>query len=182
MSMFGAYWKSLSASEKVTFVMRTIFGVAIVGAGAACYKSCKESKDIVKAATKKIADGVDVEISDEVVRKAIEKAARDSANKAVRDAAESAMKDIRDEVNTQVTRSVRDCYGQITDAVGDRIKRECEKMYKEQILEDVKENATKKLTEKFDSKLDDIAEKYTENLDNMGKIYGALADKLSTKA
>lgn len=180
--MFNAFWKSLSPIEKVRFIFYSVVGTASIAGSIVCCREAKKGHDIQAQAMKNIEKGLDIEISEDVVNKAVAKAVESQAKAAARDVADTIYHDIRDDVREKVENSVHDYYKQINDEVANRMKKECEKIYKDQLLIDIKNKAAEKLEESLDSKLDDIAEKYCDNLDNMSKIYSALAEKMNSKA
>ena len=73
-------------------------------------------------------------------------------------------------------------HDKIMGEVSTQVAKECEKINRGDILDEIRKSATNKLVEKLDSNLDAVTDEYTKNLNNMGKIYEALATKLERKA
>lgn len=177
-----AWWKSMSTTEKISAIFRGITTVGTLVGGGICLWETHKSRQMIRVAVRQIGDGVDVEVSDELVNAAVKKAAEDQIRRAVRDAKERTMMDLREDTKVQVAKAVKENYDKITEGVAERIGNECGRIYKDEILSDIKDKAAEKLEEKLDSNLDEITDGFAKNLNNMGKIYEALADKLEKKA
>lgn len=176
------WWTTKTPVEKVETVFNAIASVAMIGGAAYCGHKLKEDQELIQFAVGKIGDSVDVKVSDDLIDESVKKATEKKVAEAVNRASWEAINDIREETKTQVRNTVKDAYGKITTEVSDRLAKECEKLNKTDILNDIRDKAKESLSEKFDEKLDDIAEEYSKNLSNMGKIYEALAEKMNQKA
>ena len=176
-----SWWNGLTVGEKINEVLKWTSRVLLtVGAGVCVYET-KKSRDLIQMAVKNIGDDVSIEVSDELIDMAVEKAANAQIARAVRKAAEAAMKDIRNDTTVQVAAEVIKTRKAITDSVAEQIAKECDRLHRSDLIQEVREEAAKKMAEKLDDKLDTITEGYVDNLDNMSKIYKALADKLDKK-
>ena len=176
------WWKSSTTSEKISVIFRGITSTAAIGGAIYCGYEVHKSRQLVNFAVDRIGDSFEVEVSEELIDAAIEKSASQQVNKSVKAAADRSWRDIQEQTRTQVEKAVKERYSNITDEIGNRLARECEKLNKADILEEIKEKAKEQLSEKFDEKLDEIAEEYSKNLSNMGKVYEALAEKMNSKA
>lgn len=185
MSMFekiAMWWKSMTPADKFGTVFKGISTVACcVGAGC-CIHEVRKSHDILDFAVDNIGNGVDVSVSEDLINSAVEKATQAQINKAVASAVSQNWTDIQKETVKEVREAVEKKRAEIAGEVSNTLAKECEKIHKADILNDIREKAKDALAEKLDSKLDDITDEYSNNLNNMGKVYQALADKLSTKA
>lgn len=177
-----ANWKAMTPAEKFSAVLKVISSMVVIGGAAYCVHTVRESRDLVSFAVSKVGDGVNVEISDELVQEAIKQSAEQQVKRVVVAAATQASMDISEKTATEVKRAVADSYDKITDEVSTRVAKECDKINHGDILSDIRKEATVKLVEKMDGNLDTITDEYTKNLNNMGKIYEALATKLERKA
>lgn len=177
-----ANWKAMTPSEKFYAVLKTITSIVVVGGTAYCVHTVRESRDLIDFAVSKVGEGVDVEVSNELVQAAIKQSAEQQVKRVVIAAAAQANMDISEKTTTEVKRAVTDSYDKIMGEVSDRVAKECEKVNRSDILDDVRKSATNKLVEKLDGNLDAITDEYTKNLNNMGKVYEALATKLERKA
>lgn len=176
------WWKSLTPDEKVGTVIFGIGGTAVTVCGAVCLHETREARKLIKMAIGDIGNQVDVTVSDSFVQSAVEEAAKKQITKSVNNAINMNWRDIQDETRKEVRSEVQKNYERITDEVSSRLAKECEEINSHKLAKDITEKAKEALSAKFDSKLDNIAEEYTKNLNNMGKVYEALADKLQNKA
>lgn len=177
-----ANWKAMTTAEKFSLILKTITSVAMIGSAAYCIHEVRESHDLVNFAVSKVGDNVEVEVSNELIQAAIQQSAEQQVKRVVIAAAAQANMDISEKTATEVKRAVTDSYDKIMDEVSGRVSKECDKINHSDILADVRKSATNKLVEKLDGNLDTITDEYTKNLNNMGKVYEALASKLERKA
>lgn len=179
------WWKTSTPSEKIGTIFKGVTAVAAITGGAMCWNESRKCRKQLEKAVGKINDGVNVEISDDFVRQvtenAIERISRDQVRKTVNTAMNANWREIQQETRDQVTRAVRDNYSKITDEVAGKISKECDTLYRSDIVKDIRDKASEKLNDRLDSKLDEITDEYTKNLNNMGKVYEALASKISGK-
>ena len=179
------WWKTSTPNEKIGTIFKGITAAAAIIGGAACWKESRKCRKQLETAVGKIGDGVNVEISDEFVKQVTGEQIRDISDRQIRKTVNTALnanwREIQQETRDQVTRAVRDNYHRITDEVAGKISKECDTLYRSDIIKDIRNTASEKLTEKLDCKLDEITDEYTKNLNNMGKVYEALASKISGK-
>lgn len=177
-----AWWNSKSTTEKIETVFKGIVAAVVGGGSIICIHEVRKSKDILNYAIQSAADGVEIEISDELIRDAAEKATNDQIRRTVKTVVDRTWRDIQNETNEKVSEAVKDARRQITESVSAKMAEECRKINEQDILREIREQATEKLTEKLDKNLDAITDEYSKNLSNMGKVYEALAEKLQSKA
>lgn len=176
------WWKSMTPIEKVNAVFKGITSTAaVVGAGCCIYET-RKSRSMMEFAVNKIGESVDVEISQDLIDTAVAKATNAQINKTVKAAVDRDWRDIQAETKKRIEEAVKNDREKIAGEVADAMAKECEKIHKADILNDIREKAKDALAEKLDEKLDDITDEYSRNLSNMGKVYEALADKLNSKA
>lgn len=177
-----ANWKAMTPAEKFSAVLKAISSLVVIGGTAYCVHEVRESHDLVNFAVSKVGDNVEVEVSNELIQAAIQQSAEQQVKRVVAAAVAQAGMDISDKTATEVKRAVTDSYDKIMGEVSTQVAKECEKINRGDILDEVRKSATNKLVEKLDSNLDAVTDEYTKNLNNMGKIYEALATKLERKA
>ena len=176
------WWNSMTPAEKVGTIFRGITTGIIATGTVICIKEVRESRALISYAVDTAADGVEVEVSDELVQDAVGKAANEQVRKVVRNVVSQTESQIRADTNELVDLAVRESRKHITDAVTTRLADNCKKISEQDIMREIREQATEKLAEKLDKNLDAITDEYSKNLSNMGKVYEALADKLQSKA
>ena len=175
-------WKTMTAAEKAGVIFKGTAATATVIGACVCVHETRKCRDILDYAVQKADDKLDIEISQDLIDEAVAKAADKQIAAAVKVAVDREWKDVQEETRTQVRNTVKDCYGEITDAIGERLAKECESLHRTDIVNSIRDKAKDKLAEKLDDKLDQITDEYSKNLTNMGKVYEALADKLNSKA
>ena len=176
------WWKSMTPIEKVNAIFKGLTTTAtVIGAGC-CVHEARHSRQLVQFAVDKVGEKVDVEISQDLIDASVAAAANAQISRIVKSAVERDWRDIQAETHKKVAEAVNENTEKISGEVADVLAKECEKLHKADILSDIRDKAKDVLAEKLDEKLDDITDEYSKNLSNMGKVYEALADKLSSKA
>lgn len=176
------WWNSLSAIDKVNAVFKAVTATATVAGAAICVHEVKAGRNLVAFAVDSIGDSVEVEVSQELVDTAVTKATEKQIARTVQAAVDRDWRAIQEESRKKVGEAVEKSRDRISEAVAGELAKECEKVHKADILGDIRDKAKDVLAEKLDSKLDEITDEYSKNLNNMGKVYEALADKLNSKA
>ena len=177
-----SWWDGKTGIEKVESVFRGLTALITLGGVAYCAHEVKTSQNILSFAVDKIGDGVDVEVSRDLIEAATNVAAKKQIEKAVAEVVRAKENAIQEETRTAVAEKVSDTRRQITDVISDKLADECRKINQEEILKEIRDKAADKLSDKLDHHLDSITDEYSKNLNNMGKIYEALAEKLQSKA
>lgn len=178
-SSISLWWKSLTPIEKVNAVFKGITSTtAVIGAGCCIYET-RSSRKMIDHAVNQIGESVEVEISQDLIDEAVAKAAEYQIAKTVKTAVDRDWRNIQAEATKQVHEAVDKSRSEIQKGVADALAEECKKLHQTDILNDIRDKAKDALAEKLDDRLDDITDEYSKNLNNMGKVYEALAEKLS---
>ena len=142
-----------------------------------------------------IAASLGVNVPDEIVREALDKAARGAADQAIRGISSDVMGTYRNEIRSEVRKTVDLAYDNVKGDVKSElerqisnidisgIKRDIIREAKEKVedeLEDLIEKARDDAADKFEEELDSIATRFNSDLERGSKIYKTLADKLGT--
>ena len=177
-----AYFKGLTPSEKIDVVFHIILGGLAFGGVIYCRHTLNKSEELLAKAVSNVASGIgDVTISDELIDLAIEKKVGDQVEREVSRAMALCARDIRSTTKEKVEEAVKDTRHQITESVTNRISEECRKIYEDDLKKEIRDKAAEKLSEKLDSAIDTVTDDYAKNLNNMSKIYEALAEKINKK-
>lgn len=167
--------------ENRKLIAQRLFGWVVAGVSVAAALYCgKKLHDVcakVDLAVTDISNTTFIDVQDAVVQKAVDKAAQNAAGRAVK-ATEGLMQRM---VETAVRGSVEASKGTLKAAVTDRIAKEVSEIDKSELIEDITDKAKELIAEKFESKLDGIASQFSDNLENMGKIYSAIAEQMKAK-
>lgn len=177
-----SWWNGMTFTEKVNTILRGVATTGAIGGAVVCVHEVRKSRDILNFAVGRIGENVDVQVSDDLINVAVERAANRQIQKAVNDVVRDSKEQIALQTKEAVEERVIETRKQINDNVSDRIAEECRKIHEQDLLKEIRDQASEKLANKLDCKLDSITDEYTRNLSNMGKIYSSLADKLQSKA
>lgn len=166
-------------------IYKILTGVFAVGAvvGLVYASDCREqTKRVCEKVSKKIdeiSDDFEVDIPDSVVTKAVEKAVNNQVGLRVQSKIDILEHDIKQEIQQRLETAVKDNLELIKKNMASRIDAEISRNDMAELKRQVKRDATIKLSQKLDSDLNDILERYNSNLDNITEIYSSIANKLS---
>ena len=165
-------------------IYKILTGVFAVGAvvGLVYASDCREqTKRVCEKVSKKIdeiSDDFEVDIPDSVVAKAVEKAVNNQVGLRVQSKIDILEHDIKQEIQQRLETAVKDNLELIEKNMASRIDAEISRNDMAELKSQVKRDATIKLSQKLDSDLNDILERYNSNLDNITEIYSSIANKL----
>ena len=165
-------------------IYKILTGVFAVGAvvGLVYASDCREqTKRVCEKVSKKIdeiSDDFEVDIPDSVVAKAVEKAVNNQVGLRVQSKIDILEHDIKQEIQQRLETAVKDNLELIEKNMASRIDAEISRNDMSELKRQVKRDATIKLSQKLDSDLNDILERYNSNLDNITEIYSSIANKL----
>lgn len=158
-----------------------ILGYVLAGASVVaavyCGKKLKDVMGVVNSAVTDVSSLTYVDVQQAVVDKAVEKAAQNAACKAVK-ATEGLMTTM---VERAVTSAVVNAKEPLKQAVTEKLAREVAMIDKSELVETVEEQAKAMILEKFEGRLDGIANDFSRNLENVGKIYQNIAETMQKK-
>lgn len=165
-------------------IYKILTGVFAVGAvvGLVYASDCREqTKRVCEKVSKKIdeiSDDFEVDIPDSVMTKAVEKAVNNQVGLRVQSKIDILEHDIKQEIQQRLETAVKDNLELIEKNMASRIDAEISRNDMAELKRQVKRDATIKLSQKLDSDLNDILERYNSNLDNITEIYSSIANKL----
>ena len=113
-----------------------------------------------------------------MVAKAVEKAVNNQVGLRVQSKIDILEHDIKQEIQQRLETAVKDNLELIEKNMASRIDAEISRNDMAELKRQVKRDATIKLSQKLDSDLNDILERYNSNLDNITEIYSSIANKL----
>lgn len=177
-----SWWKGMTVEERISSVFRGVTATAAVGGAIYCASTMKKDKRLIENAVSAIGDKVDVEVSQDLIDMAVARAVEKQVKNAVNTVVRQNWTDIQDLTKDSVNKAVVKNQDKIESAVAERMAKELDKVDRDELVNDIKDKAKDALVEKLDSKLDDITDTYSQNLDSMSKIYNSLADKLASKS
>ena len=123
-----------------------------------------------------------IDISDEIPQCVIDDAVSYAVSEYAEKYAKKTSNSIKDEMNSKINKAVKEAIGDYYSSVRTHIETEIEKQIGRIDISSVKQQvideAARKASEKFDSDLNDISQKYKDNLDNAAKIYKTFANAI----
>ena len=151
-------------------------GVGLLSLGYSIYISCKLKKvtDVLDVTIDNMADKVVVEVEEAIVEAAIDVAVDREVNRVVRETGRR----LNDEIRQQVRDSVRESYTDIKEKVTDEIASQAKHINMSALESEVVDKAKRIVADKFDSKLDGLADEFNGRLREVTKIYSAISKKM----
>lgn len=154
-------------------------GAVGIGVGIHCHYQNRKLMKIFGKAVNEVSELTTVDVSNAIIDEAVKQAAGREVGKAVQRATRAMEGEIAETARKKVAGAVQENYKKISQTVTDRIAKEAASINMERISEDVVEKATQLISDKFDSKLDDLTEAYSKQIKSVGKVYESFAEKLS---
>lgn len=164
-------------------IFATIIGVAGIfglGYGFAMHTKMGKISERLDRAVDEIADDMEIDIPEDIVQKAVNKAVASEVKKAVEKAANEAVNEVRRDIRREVADAVNKEYESIKDNVLKEITVAASKIDANRVRKDVEEAAKKMALEKFDANLENILEKFNNDLDNTAKVYSTIKSMMSS--
>ena len=160
-----------------------VLGVAagLVGIGFAWGTHTKMAKisEKLDRSIEDLAGNTPVDIPNDMIERAVEKAVEAHVKQAVKEATDVVVGDAKKDIHRQVRDVVESEYSDIKDKVLETVVTEAAKIDVKRVRADVEKAAKAHALEKFDDNLDDILAKHNSELENVTKIYKAIADAMT---
>lgn len=175
--------------REITIDLDKIFAFACVGISAISLGVAVHSIKKINGFSKKLNMSLDdlsskthVEITDNLVdrftEKAVEKAARDAA----RNVSDQVRSDMYDILSNKVTEAVSNQYDNVKDEVSKELRKKVNNISISALKAEIKDEATRKITDKLATEMDDILSAQTDKLENMAKAYKDMGEFIKNKA
>lgn len=168
--------------NKSNDIISILFGVAgLVGIGYAIGTHTKLAKvsERLDRSINDIADNMEFDIPEELISKAVDEAVNTEARKAVSRATNETISELKRDVRSEVQRAIDKEYDNLKDTVLKEITVQASKIDVGRVRRSVEEAAEQAALDKFDDNLDDILEKFNDNLTNTSKIYSSIRDAIT---
>ena len=156
---------------------------AVVG-GVYAVKMCKKIADISNSldkTIKEVSEMTEVEIEDAMIEAAVERRVNVEVGKAVAAATTKIVSDLESDMRDDIKADVDKEKEFLQDSVKDKIEKEVKKINFDDLRRDVVKEAKEAAAKKFESDLDDVLEKYNENLEKVTKIYSNISASMNPK-
>lgn len=162
-------------------VLGIVVGVASMGYSIYTNLKINKATEVINTSIGKIAKDIDVDVSQDIIDRAVEIAVNREVNKAVKTVSYEVSENIRRDITNRVRTAVNESYSDVRNLVSDKISKEAANIDMNKLRDDVKERAKAEVLDKFNENLDDLLKDFKQNLANLTKIYGAIADDMVKK-
>lgn len=166
--------------ERAAQVAEVICVVGSVAIALISRKQVKETADLIDKSVKDLKDLDAIDVKEAVVNKAIEAAVEKRVQEITGRVYAEVKAETTRKANAWVDDTIKGMYDTIADDVVKQIAREIAKIDQTKLKKDVTAEAKKIIVEKFDGQLDDQLMEFNKNLENVGKIYQSIAQKMDT--
>lgn len=122
----------------------------------------------------------DIDISEEIIETSVKRAAEREARYQVNKAMEKAAKDVVREFESKISTAVEEEFKLQRDDVAKTLKRKISDIDISEIKRQVKMEAKQACLDKIKGDLDDLSDKYTEQIESMASIYETVANKIQS--
>lgn len=160
-----------------------IVGVAIgligVGYGLGTHSKLARISEKLDCSIDELASKTPIDIPNDMIERAVEKAVALQVKEAVGKATDVAVAAVKRDIHKQISDAVEEEYSNIKDTVLEELVTEAAKIDAKRVRAEVERAAKEQALEKFDDNLDDILQKHNSELENVTKIYKAIADAVA---
>lgn len=152
-------------------------GLALVGTGLGIYAIVQNHRmeRIFSDGVERVRKLTSVEVSQAIVDEAVNRAAGAEVSRAVTQIVNRSRDAMAQEIASKVKSAVSEQYGTLSKAVKESIVKKAADIDIDDLRAEVVERAKEAIAERLDSDLDEVIEKYNGELQNVGKIYQAVA-------
>ena len=158
-------------------------GVAAVG-GVYAVKMCKKLYDLsqkLDATIQEVSEMTEIEIEDAMINAAVDRRVNVEVGKAVAAATTTIVNDLEADMRKDIKDKVEKESEYLQEEVKKKIEKEVNKINLDQLKKEVVREAKDTASKKFESDLDDVLEKYNENLEKVTKIYSNISASMNPK-
>ena len=140
----------------------------------------KKAADKLEIAVKDLYEETVINVPDELVQRTVEKAAKDEAKYQVSKAMDKAANDVIKEYKSDIQTAVDDEFKLQKSELTKTLRKKIDDVDINEIKREVKIEAKGYVAEKLKKDLDDISDKYTDQIESMSSIYSTIASKIET--
>lgn len=159
----------------------TGFVVGLVGIGYAAGTRSKMNQ-VSEKLDKSIDDIVRdarIDIPNGLIERAVERSVEAKTRIAIDNTVSRAMDKADSIIRSSVSTAIKNQYGELKNRVLGEMTKRVSNINEERLRDDIYNAAKEKAVEKFEANLDDILEKFNNDLENVGKIYKSIANVMT---
>ena len=169
----------MSKHDNFVGLLGVTFGLIGIGYAMGMHSKMAKISEKLERSIDDLAGSTPIDIPSDMIERAVEKAVAAEAKVAVGKATDAAIVAVKRDIHKQVTDAVESEYSNIKGTVLEELVTEAAKIDAKRVRADVERAAKEIALEKFDDNLDDILEKHNSELENVTKIYKAIADAVA---
>ena len=155
------------------------FGLVGLGYAMGTHTKLAQVSEKLDCSIEDLAGKTPIDIPASMIERAVEMAVAAEVKQAVEKATDVAVAAVKRDIHKQVSDAVESEYSNIKEAVLEELVTEAAKIDAKRVRADVERAAKERALEKFDDNLDDILLKHNSELENVTKIYKAIADAVA---
>lgn len=168
---------NLSKNDILAGAVFSAFAITIMYAIDATHK-LRVISDRLDMTVKDVVDGMDIKVSEKLVNAAVEEEVKKEVKYCVEKAANKAAGDIVSGYKTEIRNVVEDEFAKQKDEVAKSLKRKIDDIDIRELKREVVREAKEATASKLKKDLEDISDKYTEQIESMTNIYSTIASKI----
>lgn len=149
--------------------------------GVKLYKQIRDLTKKLDASMSEINEMTDIEVKETIIDAVVERKVSEEVAHAVKKSAAVAVADIEDDIHDQIEAEVEKEYDDIKESVQTEIKNQISDININKLKNEVVKQAKEAAAKKFENDLDEVLEKYNNNLEKLTSIYGSIAQKMNPK-
>lgn len=165
--------------DNLVGLLGVTFGLVGIGYAMGTHSKMARISEKLDCSIEDLANKTPVDIPDDMIERAVEKAVAYEVKQAVNKTTDRVIVDVKRDIHKQVSDAVESEYSNIKETVLEELVTEAAKIDVKRVRSDVEKAAKEIALEKFDDNLDDILEKHNSELENVTKIYKAIADAVA---
>ena len=169
----------MSKHDNFVGMLGLTFGLIGIGYAMGTHSKMTKISEKLDRSIEDLASDVPIDIPSSMIERAVEKAVALEAKQAVGKATDAAIVAVKRDIHKQVVDAVESEYSNIKGTVLEELVTEASKIDAKRVRADVERAARERALEKFDDNLDDILQKHNDELENVTKIYKAIADAVA---
>lgn len=169
----------MSKHDNFVGLLGVAFGLVGFGYAMGTHSKMAKISEKLDRSIEDLASNMPIDIPSGMIERAVEKAVAAEAKQAVSKAMDAAIVAVKRDIHKQVTDAVESEYSNIKGTVLEELVTEASKIDAKRVRADVERTAKEIALEKFDDNLDDILKKHNDELENVTKIYKAIADAVA---
>lgn len=154
--------------------------VGVVAYALDANRKLKAVSEKLNMTVKDLVNGIDINVSESLVNDAVEREVRKEVKYYVEKAANKAAGDIVKEYKSDIQTAVDDEFKLQKGELAKTLRRKIDDVDINEIKREVKIEAKSYVAEKLKKDLDEISDKYTDQIESMSSIYSTIASKIES--